>query len=159
MQTSTQLLGTVRRMLTFPQGAKSPFARAVSAEIRAHMAAERTSIRDLAAAAGFRSHNYLAMRLRDEQPFSLDDVARLCDHWDIEAADFLQDAHERHEERIWAELLQDSQRPEGMTQAEAEDAYRDAAEKVARHQDPDSLHQNGDHTPEGELRNDTPETA
>lgn len=54
-------------------GSKSSLARAVSAEIRARLAAQRTSGKKLAETVGL-SQNYIAKRLRDEAPFTIDDI-------------------------------------------------------------------------------------
>lgn len=50
-----------------------PLAKAASAEIRAEMARQRMTGRDLAAKTD-RSQNYTAKRLRDEYAFTLDEV-------------------------------------------------------------------------------------
>ena len=56
-----------------PTGDPGKLARAVSAEIRAELARQRISGMKLAEMMG-RSQNYLAKRLRDEIPLSLNDV-------------------------------------------------------------------------------------
>ena len=58
----------------FEQGTRSAFGRAVAAEVRAILGAERMSGNALAKAIGL-SQNYVAKRLRDEAPFTLDDLA------------------------------------------------------------------------------------
>lgn len=91
-------------MAVFPRGTQTPFGRAISAEIRAIMAARRVTGRELALAAGFSSHNYLAIRLRDEKPFTLDDLERIC-HWlEEDEHAFVKRACDNHYERIWAEM-------------------------------------------------------
>lgn len=90
-------------MNTFPSGTKTAFARAVSAEIRAAMAARRITIRELAHGAGFASHNYVAIRLRDDKPFNLDDVQRICDHLGEDAVALVARAQDAHGERLWRE--------------------------------------------------------
>lgn len=92
-------------MTSFPEGSRSPFARAVSAEARARMAARRITLRELAAAAGFSSHNYLAIRLRDEKPFTLDDVDRISQFFEESALEFLSAAYDHHEDRLYMEAL------------------------------------------------------
>jgi transcriptional regulator with XRE-family HTH domain len=54
-----------------------PLARAVAAEIRAAMGRQRKSGLQLAAATGL-SQNYLAKRLRDEAPFTINDIEKIC---------------------------------------------------------------------------------
>lgn len=90
-------------MSDFPQGTSSAFARAVSAEIRGIMGTRRWSLRDVATKAGFKSHNYLAIRLRDEKALTLDDVERLCAFLEEDAHTFIERAYKNHFERIYAE--------------------------------------------------------
>lgn len=90
-------------MILFPYGTLTPFARAVSAEVRSAMAARRLSVREVAHQAGFKSHNYLAIRLRDERPLTLDDVELICEYLGEEAVDFVRRAHRLHDERYWVE--------------------------------------------------------
>lgn len=87
----------------FTSGALSPLARAVSAEIRSEMAVQRVTGRALAGAAGYASHNYVAERLRDEKPFTLDDVDRLCRAMDVDSADLIQRAWRNHGPRLQLE--------------------------------------------------------
>lgn len=54
-------------------GTQSHLGRCVSAEVRARLAAIRMSGATLAKLTG-KSQNYIAKRLRDEAPFTLDDV-------------------------------------------------------------------------------------
>jgi|SRR5690625_1240797 len=54
-------------------GATTAFAQAVAAEVRAELAAQRISGSELAKRVGL-SQNYIATRLRDEKPFTLDDI-------------------------------------------------------------------------------------
>jgi transcriptional regulator with XRE-family HTH domain len=83
-------------------GTRSVFGRTISAEIRARMAARRISGKQLAALAGM-SQNYLATRLRDEKPFTLDDVETLMDHLaeNEEPAEFMARASSNHGEEVW----------------------------------------------------------
>lgn len=57
----------------------TPLARAFSAEIRAELARRSPTISGLklAGLVGM-SQNYIAKRLRDELPFTLDDIAAIC---------------------------------------------------------------------------------
>ncbi|WGL50675.1 helix-turn-helix transcriptional regulator [Nocardioides sp. BP30] len=84
----------------FPHGTQTALARAVAAEVRALMAVERISVRELALSAGFRSHNYLAIRLRDEKPLTLDDVEMICAALGEEPTDLLQRAVDQHHARF-----------------------------------------------------------
>lgn len=84
------------------------------------MAAERITGRDLAQRAGFRSHNYLAVRLRDEKPFTLDDIERICTAFGEDAAKFMARAEENHGERYWDEALMFQRRDEQRIGKEAE---------------------------------------
>jgi transcriptional regulator with XRE-family HTH domain len=54
------------------------FARAVSAQIRSSMAAQRISGAQLAAMAGL-SRSYTSKRLRDEAAFTANDVEAICE--------------------------------------------------------------------------------
>ena len=89
----------------FPDGARSVFARAVSAEVRAAMAVRRMTIRAFATGAGFSSHNYLAIRLRDEKPFTLDDIDMICRYLDEDPVAFMKRAYDLHSEAIWVESM------------------------------------------------------
>jgi transcriptional regulator with XRE-family HTH domain len=53
-------------------------ARAVSAEVRAAMGRHRISGMQLASLTG-KSQNYIATRLRDESPFTVNDIQTICD--------------------------------------------------------------------------------
>lgn len=64
------------------------------------MSARRVTLREVAKAAGFGSHNYLAVRLRDEKPFTLDDVDLICAWLEEDPPVFLGRAWENHWERI-----------------------------------------------------------
>ncbi|KRB73047.1 hypothetical protein ASE01_19930 [Nocardioides sp. Root190] len=90
-------------MPPFPDGTATAFARSVSAEIRAVMAARRITGRELALAAGFKSHNYLAIRLRDEKAFTLDDIELICAYLEEDAHELIRRAHENHMDRLMAE--------------------------------------------------------
>ncbi len=71
------------------QAESGRFARAVSAEIRAFMARYRINGVQLAARAGM-SRDYLGKRLRDEVPFTLNDVEAICKALGEDLGQFLQ---------------------------------------------------------------------
>lgn len=67
-------------MMPMPKAAQpvsGPFARAISAEVRAALARQRVTAKDLAHRAGM-SESYLGKRLRDISPLTLNDVEALC---------------------------------------------------------------------------------
>lgn len=113
----------------FTTGALSPLARAVSAEIRSEMAVQRVTGRALAAAAEYASHNYVAERLRDEKPFTLDDVERLCRALDVDSVTLIRRAWQNHGPRLQLEA----------DEANALEQEREAAvvEFRSRYLDPD----------------------
>lgn len=59
------------------QPPSGPFARAISAEVRAAMGRHKVSAVLLATRAKM-SRNYLGKRLRDESPFTLNDIEAIC---------------------------------------------------------------------------------
>lgn len=59
------------------QPVSGPFARAVSAEVRAAMARQRMTMKGLASKAGM-SESYLGKRLRDLSPLTANDIEALC---------------------------------------------------------------------------------
>lgn len=66
--------------MTVPAGKtpeSGPFARAVSEEIRVVMARRRCTAKQLAEGTGI-SANYLGKRLRDEAPFTMNDIEAIC---------------------------------------------------------------------------------
>lgn len=87
----------------YPSGTRTAYARAIAAEIRALMAVERVSVRELAAGVEDRSLNYLAIRLRDEKPFTLDDLEQICDRLGENVEALVQRAYENHFERFLQE--------------------------------------------------------
>lgn len=92
----------IGHMDDFTKGTRTAFARAISAEVRAIMAARRISGRTLADGAGLSSHNYLAIRLRDEKPFTLDDLAGICSYLDEDSVEaFVTRASANHLEHQW----------------------------------------------------------
>lgn len=77
--------------MTMPSGKQpvsGPFARAVSAEVRAILARQRITHKQLAAKAGL-SSGYLGKRLRDETAFTLNDIEAICEALDEGLLDFL----------------------------------------------------------------------
>jgi transcriptional regulator with XRE-family HTH domain len=59
------------------QSESGPLAAAVASEVRAAMGRHRVSGIQLANMTGI-SQNYIAKRLRDEAPFTLNDIERIC---------------------------------------------------------------------------------
>ena len=64
-------------MPTGKQPVPGPLARAFSAQVNRVMERERVTTTALAEATGL-SRNYLGKRLRDEVPFTLNDVELIC---------------------------------------------------------------------------------
>ena len=67
-------------MLAMPKGptpAAGPLARAISAEVRATLARQNMTVKDLAAACGL-SQGYLGKRMRDESPLNANDFELIC---------------------------------------------------------------------------------
>lgn len=85
-------------------------ARCVSAEVRARLAALRISQREFAERGGWTSHNYVAIRLRDEKPFTLDDVEMILSVFSDgieEPHKFIKDAWDRHMDAVWDQFDQE----------------------------------------------------
>lgn len=80
----------------FEIGTHSIFARAIAAEVRAMSAASRISGKQLAMAIGL-SQNYLAKRLRDEAPLTLDDIDAIGQWFDLPAGDIIKNAADRED--------------------------------------------------------------
>lgn len=99
-------------MRDFDSGTESVTARCLSAEVRARLAAQRVSQRELAERGGWASHNYVAMRLRDEKPFTIDDLERLAEFFEdgngLDAVELLRLAIERQSGPIWDHLITQS---------------------------------------------------
>lgn len=70
------------------QPASGPFARAVSAEVRAVLARQRITHAQLATHAGM-SRGYLGKRLRDETALTLNDVEAICEAFSEDLGEFL----------------------------------------------------------------------
>jgi len=70
-------MDTIMDVPSGKQPAAGPFARAVSAEVRAVMARHRVSATLLAERAGL-SRSYLGKKLRDEAPFTFNDIESIC---------------------------------------------------------------------------------
>lgn len=68
---------TLMNMPTGTQPEPGPLSRAFSSRVRIVMADEMVTKTALAKACGF-SRNYLGKRLRDEAPFTLNDVEAIC---------------------------------------------------------------------------------
>jgi len=67
-------------MTAMPSGTtptSGPLARAISAEVRATLARQNMTVKDLAAACGL-SQGYLGKRLRDEAPLNANDFESIC---------------------------------------------------------------------------------
>jgi transcriptional regulator with XRE-family HTH domain len=64
-------------MPTGKQSKSGALARSVSAEVRAILARQRLSGKELARISGI-SQSYIAKRLRDEAPFTLNDIEKIC---------------------------------------------------------------------------------
>lgn len=86
----------------FPTGARTVLARAVSAEIRARIGADRSLTGQLLAQKIERSQNYVAERLRDEKPFSIDDIEGFSKYFGESPSDFVK-ACMKHWDRVEAE--------------------------------------------------------
>lgn len=67
------------------------FARTVAAEVRAAMARRYLSAAQLAELAGL-SRSYIGKRLRNETPFTLNDIEAICAALGEEPTDFIQAA-------------------------------------------------------------------
>jgi Helix-turn-helix. len=82
-------------------GSRSPVSRAVSAEVRAILGAKRLSGKKLAELMDL-SQNYVAKRLRDEAPFTLDDIDLMVDALDLDysAATLISNAYDRYHDDI-----------------------------------------------------------
>lgn len=90
--------------MDFLEGTSSTLGRAVSAHIRAHLGAQRMSGKTLASRIG-KSQNYVATRLRDELPFTLDDIediVRVLEP-DPNPAAFVKQAEATYSEAVWDE--------------------------------------------------------
>ncbi|MFT3871578.1 MAG: helix-turn-helix transcriptional regulator [Nocardioides sp.] len=104
----------------FPSGTQSVLARAISAEIRAVLAARRMSRRELGSKIGL-GNNYLALRLRDAKPLTLDDLELITHYLDEDVDEFVQRAWDTHSERLWVEQGDAIKKAEGEAQRRTED--------------------------------------
>jgi len=85
----------------FESGTRSLVGREVSAEIRARLAAQRISGAKFAAQVSMSQH-YLATRLRDEKPFTLDDLAVIVERLgDDDVWQFVKEASERNGDAVF----------------------------------------------------------
>lgn len=65
-----------------------PFARAISAEVRAVLARQNMTIKELAAKCGL-SQGYLGKRLRDAAPLNANDFETICNALDRDVLQFI----------------------------------------------------------------------
>lgn len=86
------------RMPKAPQSVSGPFARAISAEVRAALARQRVTVKDLAARAGM-SESYLGKRLRDISPLTANDFEALCEALGEDILQFITAALEAAKEK------------------------------------------------------------
>lgn len=66
--------------MPMPKGTQpesGPFARALSAEVRAAIARQRSNAKELALKSGM-SESYLGKRLRDQAPLNANDIEKVC---------------------------------------------------------------------------------
>lgn len=87
-------------METMPSGTtpqSGPFARAISAEVRATLARQNMTVKDLAAQSGL-SQGYLGKRLRDEAPLTANDFEAICKALDKDVLAFVAAALEASRE-------------------------------------------------------------
>ena len=104
----------------------SSLARAVSADIRARLGAERRSGKWLAEQIGL-SQNYVAKRLRDEAPFNLDDLAAIAEAFGIAPTAWL-DSTRGTAARAAREFTPGSDRLQGYSEGAAMRAAREVLE-------------------------------
>lgn len=106
-------------------GVNRTLSRAVSAEIRGLRGRHNISVRALVARAALDnpSLNYLAERLRDEKPFTLEDVDRIADVFGMSGADLIQQAVENDRRAAL---------PPHVAARDAEVAAEQAARKTSR---------------------------
>lgn len=76
------------------QQESGPFARALSAEVRAILARQRITVKRLAEDAGM-SPTYLGKRLRDEASLTLNDAEAICQALGEDLQSFVNSAIER----------------------------------------------------------------
>ena len=69
--------GTLMPMPSGKMQESGPFARAMSAEVRATLARQRITVKELARLSGL-SESYLGKRLRDVAPLTLNDMEAIC---------------------------------------------------------------------------------
>ena len=101
----------------------SSLARAVSADIRARLGAERRSGKWLAEQIGL-SQNYVAKRLRDEAPFNLDDLAAIAEAFGIAPTAWL-DSTRGAAAKAAREFIPGPDRPQGRSEGAAMHAARE----------------------------------
>lgn len=101
-------------------------ARCITAHVRATAAAHRISGKQLASRIGV-SQNYTATRLRDEAPFTIDDVEAIAEAFELDPAEFFHRAYEEHSELVFSQELD-----QGLDQMDATGDERDTALKMKR---------------------------
>lgn len=104
-------------MKTFPTGTQTILARCLSAELRGLIAKWRWNQRQFAKGAGWRTHNYVAKRLRDEAPFTLDDYERICEAYELDPLEFMREAVDNNYERLMMELSNVTETPQAALHA------------------------------------------
>lgn len=67
----------MENMPSGPTPRSGPFARAISAEVRATLARQNMTVKELAEKSGL-SAGYLGKRLRDESPLTANDFEAIC---------------------------------------------------------------------------------
>lgn len=82
---------TIMVMPSGKQPEPGPFARAFSAHVRMVMGRERITTTALGLATGL-SRNYLGKRLRDEAPFTLNEVELICKALNQDLVEFIRAA-------------------------------------------------------------------
>jgi len=115
--------------MKYSSGTTSVLGRAISAEVRGRLAAERLNLREFSQAAGFASHNYPAIRLRDERPFTADDVQLIANYFEEDPHEFVKKAWQNHSERLYDELLFDR---DNVTQLPTPKAPAELVKRAAR---------------------------
>ena len=91
MRVSDSGTDNIMSMASGKQPESGPLARAFAAEVRAALARRRITVKKLALDTGL-SPNYMGKRLRDEAPFTLNDVEVICEKLDADSESFRQAA-------------------------------------------------------------------
>lgn len=123
------------------EGTQSYLGRCVSAEVRARLAAMRISGVSLAKRMG-RSQNYIAKRLRDEAPFTLDDVEDIVEALEMDTTntyEFIAQAVDRNGDDVLNWMF-DQERPSAPLRAVQfdDDVFtEEELRQAAAHRNPD----------------------